>query len=159
MCCVLSQLRLLLRLLLKIRLSNPNNSAEAKVARKRINTKAEQLKDAVEWCKQHNCRGYSAGKLFPLIKDRRTIDKRLDGKIVTGEEKSYCSVLTLAEEEILVEYIKNKNRAYQGINKATLTEIIIKILKIRDHLNKTMKGGRNYKALSKPAKQATRTGR
>jgi len=62
---------------LKRRLSNPNNAAEAKVARKKINNREDQLNDAVKWCKEHNCRGYSAvkSKLFPLIKDRRTIDK------------------------------------------------------------------------------------
>lgn len=108
---------------LKRRLTNPNNSAEAQVARKRMRNREEQLRDAVEWCREHNCRGYSGikSKLFPLIKDRRTIDKRLDGKIVTGQEKNYCSILMPAEEEMLVEYIKNKNRAYQGVNRATLS--------------------------------------
>ena len=63
------------------------------------------------------------------MKDRRTIDKRLDRKILTGEEKNYCSILMPSEEEILVEYVKNRNRQYQGVNRASLTELIIKILR------------------------------
>ena len=49
----------------------------------------------------NNVRGYSAIKsgLFPLVKNRRTIDKRLDGVIVTGTEKEYCSILTSEEED------------------------------------------------------------
>ena len=146
---------------LKRRLSNPNNAAEAKVARKRIRTREQQLVEAVEWCREHNCRGYSAvkSKLFPLVKDRRTIDKRLDGKIITGQEKNYCSILLPSEEEFLVEYVKNKIRTYQGVGKAPLTELILKTLKIRDHLNKQAKGGRKYKALSKPAKDAIKSER
>ena len=97
-------------------------------------TREEQLKDAVNWCQEHKCRGYSAikSKLFPLLKDCRTIDKRLDGKILTGEEKNYCSLLMPSEEEMLVECVKNRNTAYQGVNRASLNELIIKILKIRD---------------------------
>ena len=75
------------------RLSNPNNKAEAQVARKKILRKEEQLNNAVAWCREHNVRGYSAIKsgLFPLVKNTRTIDKHLDGKIITGQEKNYCS--------------------------------------------------------------------
>ena len=77
------------------------NNAEAKVARKKITEKELQLKDAVEWCDKHNVRGYSAIKsgLFQLVKNRRTIDKRLDGVIVTVTEKEYCSILTSEEED------------------------------------------------------------
>ena len=100
------------------------NNAEAKVARKKITAKEEQLKAAVEWCGEHNVRGYSAVKsgLFPLVKNRRTIDKRLDGVIVTGKEKEYCSILTVEEEELIVNFVKNKNRSYQGVNKSDLTK-------------------------------------
>ena len=52
----------------------------------------------------------SAG-VCPTIKDQRTINKRLDGKIITGSEKEYCSILTVDEEELVVKYIKSKNRA------------------------------------------------
>ena len=68
------------------RLSNPNNMAEAKVALRKISSREEQLRQAVNWCMENRCRGYSAIKsgLFPLVKNRRTVDKRLDGKITTG---------------------------------------------------------------------------
>lgn len=139
------------------RLSCPNNQAEAKVARNKISRKESQLNEAVRWCKENKVRGYSAIKsgLFPLIKNRRTIDKRLDGKIITGHEKNYCSILLPDDEEAsLVRYVINKNRCYQGINRAELNELIIKILTIRNHLNKINKGGRNYRALSRNAKKA-----
>ena len=48
--------------------------------------------------------------LFPLVKNRKTIDSRLDGKIVTGEEKRYCRVLTAEEEIDIVECVKKKKR-------------------------------------------------
>ena len=76
--------------------SNPSTKADAVVARKRTNAKAEQLKAAVAWCAENGARGYAALKTgqFPLIKDRETINKRLDGNIVTGEERAYCTILT-----------------------------------------------------------------
>lgn len=106
-------------------------------------------------------RGYSAIKcgLFPLIKDRTTIDKRLDGIVVTGKEKSYCSILTVEEEESLVRHVKNKNRCLQGINKSGLTKLMLDILKIRQHVNKTKKGGRGFQKLSANAKRAVQTTR
>jgi len=58
------------------------------------------------------------------VKNRRTIDKRLDGIIVTGNEKRYCSILMPEEGDSLVQYVKNKDRAYKGINKANLTKWI-----------------------------------
>ena len=138
------------------RLSCPNNKAEAQVARKKISNKEIQLNEAVIWCKQNKVRAYSAIKsgLFPLIKNRRTIYKRLGGKVITGQEKNYCSILLPDEEATLVQYVINKNRCYQGINRADLNELIIKILTARDHMNKTKKGGRSYRALSRNAKRA-----
>ena len=58
--------------------------------------------------------------MFPLIKSRSTIDSRLDGKVVTGSEKQYCSILTDEEEESVVRFVRNKNRCLQGINKREL---------------------------------------
>ena len=45
---------------------------------------------------KNNCRGYAAinSGLFPLIKDRRTINNRLDETVATGNEKHYCRILT-----------------------------------------------------------------
>ena len=140
------------------RLSCPNNQAEARVARKKISSEETQLIQVVIWCKQNKARGYSAIKsgFFPFIKNRRTIDKRLDGKIITDQEKKYCSILLPDEEATLVQYIINKNRCYEGINRADLNELIIKILAFHDHMNKTKKGGRNYRALSRNAKRAVK---
>jgi hypothetical protein len=66
------------------------------------------------WGKENKVRGYSAIKsgLFPLVKNRRTIDKRLDGKIITGQEKNYCSILLPDEEDTIVQYVLNKNCFY-----------------------------------------------
>ena len=135
---------------------NPSSKAEAIVARKATEAKNEQLTRAVTWCKEHNVRGYTAIKsgLFPLIKDRQTINSRLDGKIVNGREREYCSILTEDEEQSIVAYVKNKNRALQGVNHFVLTKLIIDVLKIRSYANKRMKGGRKYVALSKNVKEA-----
>ena len=68
--------------------SNPSTKSEVAVIRKRSNQKSDQLKAAVEWCIQNKSRGHAALKtgLFPLIKDHETINKRLDGKVIHGEE-------------------------------------------------------------------------
>ena len=85
---------------------------EALVARKQTNEKEEQLKAAEAWCRANGKPGYAALKTgqFPLIKDRETINKRLDGKLLTGEERLYCKVLTSQEENMIVQCVKNKNR-------------------------------------------------
>ena len=48
----------------------------------------------------------------------------MDGKIDTGHDKDYCRVLTSSEEDILVDYIKNKNRALQQVSRNELNKII-----------------------------------
>ena len=78
--------------------------------------KSKQLEEAIEWFRINNKRGWAAinsGK-FPLIKDLRTINKRIDGVIITGNEKECCSIFTKDEEESLVCYIRN-NRKYVHI--------------------------------------------
>ena len=62
---------------------NPNSKSEAMVARKHTNAKNKQLEEAVAWCKDNNVRRHCTLKsgLFPFIKDRGTINRRLDGKI------------------------------------------------------------------------------
>ena len=47
---------------------------------------------------------------FPGIKDPKTRNKRLNGVIVTGDEKDYWKILTSTEEESLLRYIKSRNR-------------------------------------------------
>ena len=63
----------------------------------------------MEWCKENNCRGNLALKtgVFPLVKDRQTINRRLDGKVQTGSERAYCNILTADEELPVVNYAKN----------------------------------------------------
>ena len=136
--------------------SKANNKAEALVAQKMRERKAAQLQEACAWCIENNARGYKALStgLFPLIKDKATINRRLDKKVTTGKEKEYCTILTTEEEESLVSFVKNKNRCLQGINKADLTALILDVLRIRDHVNKTKKGGRSFKKLSENAKKA-----
>ena len=100
-----------------------SSAANDRLLRKRTLNKQQELKEAVEWCQLNNCRGYKAltavgedgQPLFPQISDARTINKRLDGLIQTGEERRYCSLLTVHEEECLVRYLKNKNRACQSV--------------------------------------------
>ena len=90
----------------------PTNKAKCVVKRDLMNERCHQLNDAVQWCHENNKRGWAAinsGK-FPLIKDLRTINKRLDGVIETGKEKQYCSIFTVEEEESIVRHVKNKNR-------------------------------------------------
>ena len=70
------------------RLSNPNNKAEAAVARSNIKKKRKQLDDAILWCQENNVRGHSAVKsgLFPLVKNERTVNKRLDVNYMQKEK-------------------------------------------------------------------------
>ena len=62
------------------------NVAYAKVNRDNINKKDQQMDDALRWCQENNKRGWAALNtgLFPLIKDRQSINDRLDGKIKLG---------------------------------------------------------------------------
>jgi hypothetical protein len=57
---------------------NLSTKADAIVARKHTNDKNKQLEAAINWSKEFNGRGQAALKtgLFPLIKDRETINKR-----------------------------------------------------------------------------------
>ena len=50
------------------------------------------------------------GRLFPLIKDVKTINRRLDGVVENKKEREYCSILTVDEEIQIVDHIKNRNR-------------------------------------------------
>jgi hypothetical protein len=68
---------------LQMKSLNPSSNAEALIKRKATLEKNKQLEAAVQWCKEINVRGHAAIKTrqFPLIKDRETINRRLDGKI------------------------------------------------------------------------------
>ena len=134
----------------------PSSKARNKIQREIINVKEEQLNNAVSWCRENNRRGWAAinSGLFPLIKDLRTINKRLDGEIRSGEEKNYCSILTNEEEISVVRFLKNKNCCFQGLNKLKTTKMILNILGLRQHYNQKYKGERGFVKLSKHAKDA-----
>ena len=101
---------------LRIRLfsRNPNCKAGAVTARKLTNEKNKQLAAAVDWCLQHNVRGYSALNTgqFPLINDRKTVNRRLDKKVINGKEREYCSILTDKDELSIVSYAKKQKQSY-----------------------------------------------
>ena len=70
-----------LRIQLSANLSWHQSRSIDKLNQRRVETKAGQLKYAVEWCRENGCSGYlvvlKSGN-FPLVKDARTINKRLD---------------------------------------------------------------------------------
>ena len=120
-----------------------------KLKQKRMNIKKQDLELVVEYCIRNNCRGYAAisAGVCPTIKDQRTINKRLDGKIITGSEKEYCSILTVDEEELVVKYIKSKNRALQPVSRNELNKLIFFSQAVPFYsflLNKTIFMPRNY---------------
>ena len=69
----------------------PKSRTEVELIKQHVKARQEQLKAAVHSL-DNNCRGNSAAKsgLFPLIKDRRTIDKQLGGEKEIRGEKEYC---------------------------------------------------------------------
>ena len=69
----------------------------------------KDLQQAVTYCKQHNVRGgYVIRKgICKLVKDNRSINKRLDGTSKLRKTREDCRILTVNEEEALVRYLKN----------------------------------------------------
>ena len=61
--------------------------AEAAMGRKYTDVKNRQIEEAVKYCIDNNMRGYKTLKtgLFPLVKDRETINRKLDGNIKNGK--------------------------------------------------------------------------
>ena len=114
----------------------------------------------MEWCQGNAKRGTAALKtgMFPLIKDRGTIDRRLDGKIKNAK-KEHLIVLLPAEEKEIVQFVKNKNRAHQGVSKKQVSDLIVDVLKIRQHVNMKAKGGRRYAKLSSSARHVLSSGK
>ena len=100
--------------------TKPNSKAEAIIHRKNINLKENQIEKAVQWCIDNNKKGHAALKtgMFPLIKDRETIDRQLNGTKM-NIKKEHLRILTLEEEMSIVQYVKNKNRCRQGVTKNT----------------------------------------
>ena len=138
-----------------------NSFLEHKIKQKRIDDKNEQLNKTIAFCIDNNCRGYAAisAGVCPDIKDRRTINRRLDKELNIGTEKEYCQALTNMGEKIIVNYIKNKSEALQPVRRRDLNEVIIQMLKLRDIFNRRMKGGRKFIKLSSFARAALRNGK
>ena len=92
--------------------TKPETKAEAQVYRKDIRAREIQVEKAVDWCKENNNRCQAALKTgkFPLIKDKGIIDRRLDGKL-KNLKKDHLRILSPDEENEVVRYIKDKNRA------------------------------------------------
>ena len=137
-------------------IQKPRNQAEASVKMELTKERNEQIEQAVEWCRNNNKRGWAALSTgtFPLIKSKNVINNRLDGKVITGNEKKHLKLLTSEEEVAICDYLKLKNQAHQGMNRKRTTQLILDVLKIRKHANKKMKGGRKYVALTRNGKTA-----
>ena len=144
---------------LRIQLTKPSVVKHQSLAHDAIlltatNQRATELEEAVDYCKTHGCRGQKAisSGLFPTIGCPKTINRRLDGDVKTGEEKRYCSLLTAQEEASLVRYIKNRSRCLQGMNDRQVEEVVLRILSTREAINK--QGGRKFQKMSHAAKSA-----
>ena len=136
----------------------PNSKAEAIVKRKNINEKNLQIQEAVRWCKENSKRGHSALQTgtFPLIKDKETINRRLDGKI-KNEYKEHLQILMPEEEHSVVEFIKNKNRCHPEISRKQVCNLIVDVLTITNYCNSQNHGGRKYIKLSRNAHHVLKT--
>ena len=137
------------------------SKAKAQVQRKLYEQKLEQIEAAVKYCKENNCRGKKAlatGQ-FPLIRDHKTITRRLDGEVKSGYEKAHVSILLPEEEDCLVNYAINKARAMQPMKRSKMNEMIMNILRIRVAANKKMGGGRRREKLSRSAHEALKKGK
>ena len=136
------------------------SKAKAAIQRNILDQKMDQVAAAVEYCKVNNCRGKKALStgLFPMIKDHKTITRRLDGEVISGHEKDHVSILLPEEEEVLVTYALNKSRAMQPLKRKDMNDLIMNILRIRVAANKKLRGGRKCVKLSKPAQDALQKG-
>ena len=92
--------------------TKPETKAEAAVYKKNITRKEQQIAAAVEWCQEIFERGRAALKtgMFPLIKERGTIDRRLDGKVKNAKKK-HLRVLLPAEEKEIVQFVKKQEQS------------------------------------------------
>ena len=74
-------------------------------------------------------------------------------------EKIIFKNSTSRRREGIACYIKNKNRAHQGLSKKQVLELTLDVLKICQHMNKKSKDGREFAKLSARAKYALRNGK
>ena len=80
----------------------------------------------------------------------------MDGKVKTGAEKEYCSILTSEEEGDIVRHIMNNNHCLQGLNRKQISELIIKTLTVRKRLCQK-ENWRRVRKLSKNTKSVLAT--
>ena len=141
----------------KKRLFYQDTKAKFVVREAVLSERQKQLLAAVEFCKTNNCKGQKAisSGICPLIKDRRTIDKALQEGCTASSSQTFSgrkdSILTPEEELQLVAFIKNKNRAGQGLKRDGARRMVHDILTIRKKVNMKIKGGRRYVPLSRAA--------
>ena len=130
-----------------------NSLAQRKINQQRVTAKKEQISAAVQFCKDNSCRGFkalSSGR-YPLVKSPNTINNQLDGVTPPPRHsKDYCSVITIDEEDTLVQTIVSKNRANQSFTRKDAIRFIVSMLKTRQKVNQSAKSG---KALSPAAKR------
>ena len=71
----------------KLQSVHAKSKPKATIGRKFRGAKYMQIEEAVKFCIDHNVPGYKALKtrLYPLVKDRETINRRLDRKIKNGK--------------------------------------------------------------------------
>lgn len=60
-----------------------------------------------------------------------------------------CRILSIENEDLLVEHVRNKNRCGQSMNRAEITEVALRMVKVRDHLWSSSRIGN---PISNPAK-------
>ena len=50
----------------------------------------------------------------------------------------------MKSDTYIVEFVKNKNRCHQGVSRKEVTALIVDVLKIREHRNLKVRGGRKF---------------
>ena len=107
-----------------------NNIGKAVQFQRSYKKKQDQIAEAVEYCKLHGCRGQRAlsSGCFPLIKDPKTINRRLDETITHGLKKQHCSILLPEEETIVVTHMIHKSRSLQPVSRKEANNIVMSLL-------------------------------
>lgn len=136
-----------------------NSRANVEKHMKQYNARQNQIKAAIEYCLINNCKGKAAlatGR-FPLIKDHKTIGRRLSGDVIHGEEHKSRAILTPQEEELLVEYMKDQCQQTQLIlTRKEMNAVIINMLQTR---KEKLAAGHNGIPLSRNARLALANGK
>ena len=103
---------------LKRRLTNPNNAAEAQVARKRMRTREEQLKDAVNWCQEHNKKCICENEKCDAIKLKEC--SSCHDILRSGCSKSGC--IKDGKKPIMITVASAKNGKIQGSTEDVISD-------------------------------------